>query len=91
MTRLLSRSRDFDIARAVGLTIPREVRPRQRLSARELEVYELLIQGRANHEIAKTLFISASTAKVHVRHIFEKLGVRSRAEAARMANFDDSD
>jgi ATP/maltotriose-dependent transcriptional regulator MalT len=92
MTRLLSRSRDFDIARAVGLTIPREIRPRQRLSPRELEVYELLVQGRANHEIAKTLFISASTAKVHVRHIFEKLGVRSRAEAARMAAaLDDSD
>jgi len=90
LTRLLSRSRDFDIARAAGLTVPRELRPRQRLSARELEVYELLIQGRANHEIAKTLFISASTAKVHVRHIFEKLGVHSRAEAARMAGLDDS-
>ncbi len=90
LTRLLSKSRDFDIARAAGLTVPRELRPRQRLSARELEVYELLIQGRANHEIAKTLFISASTAKVHVRHIFEKLGVHSRAEAARMAGLDDS-
>jgi DNA-binding CsgD family transcriptional regulator len=82
MTNLLARSRDFDIARAAGLSVPREIRPRERLSAREQEVYDLLVQGRANHEIAKTLFISASTAKVHVRHIFEKLGVHSRAEAA---------
>ena len=81
MVELLARSRDFDIARVAGVRIPRESRPRQRLSAREQEVYELLAQGRSNHEIAKTLFISESTTKVHVRHIFEKLGVHSRAEA----------
>ena len=82
---LLMRSRDFDLARTAGLKVSRAARPRQQLSAREQEVYELLIQGRANHEIAKTLFISESTTKVHVRHIYEKLGVHSRAEAARMA------
>jgi LuxR family transcriptional regulator, maltose regulon positive regulatory protein len=87
MVELLARSRDFDIARAAGVRIPRESRPRQRLSAREQEVYELLAQGRSNHEIAKNLFISESTTKVHVRHIFEKLGVHSRAEAARMSNW----
>ena len=85
MKELLIRSRDFDLARAIGLKLPRELRPRGRLSPREQEVYDLLIQGRANHEIAKTLFISESTTKVHVRHIFEKLGVHSRAEAARQA------
>jgi ATP/maltotriose-dependent transcriptional regulator MalT len=89
MSKLLARSRDFDIARAVGLKVPREVRPRQLLSTREQEVYDLLIQGRTNHEIAKALFISASTTKVHVRHIFEKLGVHSRVEAARIASLDD--
>jgi DNA-binding CsgD family transcriptional regulator/tetratricopeptide (TPR) repeat protein len=83
---LLLMSRDFDVARAVGLRITRESRPRQTLSAREGEVYDLLIRGRPNREIAKTLYISESTVKVHVRHIFEKLGVHSRAEAARMAS-----
>ena len=86
VVELLLLSRDFDIARAVGLRISRESRPRQTLSARELEVYDLLIQGRSNREIAKALFISESTVKVHVRHIFEKLGVHTRAEAARMAS-----
>ena len=85
MAALLARSRDFDVARSIGLKISREARPRQRLSAREKEVYDLLVQGRPNREIAKTLFISESTTKVHVRHIFEKLGVHSRAEAARLA------
>jgi len=54
---------------------------KQGLTPRELEVYELLAQGRSNRSIAETLFISESTAKLHVQHIFEKLGVHSRAEA----------
>ena len=62
--------------------MPRELRAAEPLSRREHEVYELIIQGRTNREIASTLFISESTAKVHVRHIFEKLGVHTRAEAA---------
>jgi LuxR family maltose regulon positive regulatory protein len=35
-----------------------------------------------NSEIATQLFIARSTAKVHVRHIFEKLGVHNRLQAA---------
>jgi ATP/maltotriose-dependent transcriptional regulator MalT len=52
------------------------------LSPREREVFALLAQGRSNRDIGTALFISPVTVKVHVRHIFDKLGVRSRAEAA---------
>jgi DNA-binding CsgD family transcriptional regulator len=90
MVDLLARAHDFDIARANRLHVPREFRTRERLSPRELEVYDLLAQGRSNQEIARTLFISESTTKVHVRHIFEKLGVHSRAEAARLRLTDES-
>lgn len=52
------------------------------LSPREKEVLALLSRGLTNPQIGEALFISPVTVKVHVRHIFEKLGVKSRAEAA---------
>lgn len=52
------------------------------LSAREKEVLSLLAQGLSNPEIGRALFISPVTVKVHVRHIFDKLDVKSRAAAA---------
>jgi DNA-binding CsgD family transcriptional regulator len=87
LTTLFFDSRDVSLGRQAGLQMPRELRAAEPLSRREHEVYELVIQGRTNREIASTLFISESTAKVHVRHIFEKLGVHTRAEAA-AANVD---
>ncbi len=54
----------------------------RRLTPREREVLALLAGGRANREIAATLFISDKTASVHVTNIKEKLGVRTRVEAA---------
>ena len=51
------------------------------LSTREQELLELLSQGLTNKEIADRLAISYQTVKVHFKHIYEKLHVRSRTEA----------
>lgn len=55
------------------------------LSAREREVLLLVAQGQTNREIAEHLVISDTTARNHVSHILDKLGVRRRAEAAVLA------
>ncbi|MBW8890587.1 MAG: response regulator transcription factor [Fibrobacteres bacterium] len=52
------------------------------LLRREYEVLELLAAGRHYKEIGVTLFISVDTVRTHIRHIYEKLQVHSRAEAA---------
>lgn len=51
------------------------------LSSREQEILELLSQGLLNKEIADKLSISYHTVKVHLKHVYDKLHVRSRAEA----------
>ncbi len=55
------------------------------LTRREQEVLAQLAAGRTNREIAEHLFISESTAGVHVSNILGKLGVSKRTEAARLA------
>jgi DNA-binding CsgD family transcriptional regulator/tetratricopeptide (TPR) repeat protein len=55
------------------------------LTSREREVLSLVAEGYTNRRIAKTLFISESTAGVHVSNILGKLGVASRTEAATVA------
>jgi DNA-binding CsgD family transcriptional regulator len=74
------------LGRVAGLTLPRQKQgghsPVGSLTLRENQVLALLAQGFSNAEIARTLVISPSTAKVHVRHILRKLGARTRVEAA---------
>jgi len=51
------------------------------LSAREIEVLELLAEGLSNREIAQRLHISPNTVRVHNYHIYGKLGVSTRTQA----------
>ena len=55
------------------------------LTARELEVLELLAEGMANKEIANQLVVSEATVKTHLVHIFTKLGVDTRTAAVAAA------
>ena len=65
--------------------------PRENLSRREREVYELLIERLTNREIAKLLYIEESTVKVHAQHIYDKLGTRSRTALAIQAMLERAD
>lgn len=52
------------------------------LTEREIEVVRRVVAGARNEEIARGLFVSLPTVKTHLRHVFEKMGVRSRTELA---------
>ncbi|MBI4421374.1 MAG: response regulator transcription factor [Gemmatimonadetes bacterium] len=52
------------------------------LTQREREVWELVARGLSNREIARRLELSGNTVKFHVQHLFHKLGVKNRTEAA---------
>ena len=83
LQRAVSAGHDHDLAREAGIDISRDEfdDPLSVLTPREREVLALLSQGMTNAEIAGRLYISPSTAKVHVRHILRKLGARTRLQA----------
>ncbi len=56
----------------------------EQLTARELQVLQLLARGLANKQIALQLGISEHTVKFHVSSIYARLGVSSRTEAVRL-------
>ncbi len=76
----LVRANEFTLARSLGETA-RPAFAGNVLSPREMEVMEHLRQGKKNLEIAASLFISVGTVKLHLHHIYDKLGTRSRTGA----------
>ncbi len=55
----------------------------QGLSARESEVLALICQGLTNQDITERAYIGMNTVKTHIRSLYRKIGVRSRAQAVR--------
>jgi DNA-binding NarL/FixJ family response regulator len=55
------------------------------LTPRELEVMRLVAQGNSNPAIGRALFLSETTVKTHLGHVFEKLGVNDRTRAVTRA------
>ena len=67
--------------------VPAELlnRPSAHLTAREIEVLELIVQGHSNKEIAHRLDVAYTTAKNHVKSVLGKLNVQDRTQAATAA------
>lgn len=56
-----------------------------KLTRRELEILELVAEGRSNRQVAQLLWVTDQTVKFHLANVYRKLGVRSRFDAARWA------
>lgn len=68
-----------------GRLLDRLRAPNVALSRREIEVLERVASGRSNSEIAAELFVSETTVKSHLVHVFSKLDVTSRTGAVAKA------
>jgi DNA-binding NarL/FixJ family response regulator len=82
---LVRRVHDDDLANRVGFSVSQVGPAKPDLTAREREIHALLREGLTNREIAALLFIAEPTVKLHVQHIFDKVGVRSRKAIAMQA------
>jgi DNA-binding NarL/FixJ family response regulator len=67
--------------------MPRPTPPKEfaELTAREQEVFRLIANGLSNTEIARQLYISDTTVRTHITHIFQKLNLRDRVQAVVLA------
>lgn len=69
-------------AKSVMETMSQKPHYNHKLSKRELDVLSEMVKGKTNKEIANALYVSEKTIKTHVSHIFNKLEVTDRTQAA---------
>jgi DNA-binding CsgD family transcriptional regulator len=89
VTVILGRTSNPRLVRHVSAEERVAVSDHRSLTPREREVHALLVSGLTNRQIAQALFVSEKTVKVHVRHIYDKLGVRSRMAVALQDRFEE--
>lgn len=82
--RAVSEDRPYTSSSIAAKALQRMVKPS--LTQRELDVLQLLAQGRSNKDIARRLHITEGTAKTHVKSILTKLDAISRTEAVAVAH-----
>jgi DNA-binding NarL/FixJ family response regulator len=73
------------IERFTRLPDPAPPKELDELTAREREIFRLIANGLSNAEIGRELYISETTVKTHVTHVFQKLNVRDRVQAVVLA------
>jgi two-component system, NarL family, response regulator LiaR len=74
-----------EAAQVLAHSISQPHLPGHELTEREQQVLRCMVDGLNNNEIAGKLFISLGTVKFHISHIFQKLGVKTRVEAVKIA------
>ncbi len=62
--------------------VPVTLRRPSQLTGRQRQIFDLIVVGRSNKEIARSLSLSEGTVKIHVTKLFEKLSVRHRGAVA---------
>ncbi|MGW0950032.1 LuxR C-terminal-related transcriptional regulator [Streptomyces sp. NPDC002623] len=85
--RVRSHLRDLGIRRRLVVREP-ATRGWAAMTAAEESVAGLVAQGLTNREVAERLFLSPHTVNSHLRHVFAKLGIKSRVELARLGALD---
>lgn len=73
---------DYALSEEEPMTLPKETAS---LSDRELEILRLVAQGLTDPEVAQRLYLSPRTVGQHLRSVYRKLGVPSRAAASKAA------
>lgn len=68
-------------APVASVLLKRMQQPETALTPREAEILELLASGLSNRELSRTLYVSETTIKTHLLHIYRKLGVDTRSAA----------
>ncbi|UFU03819.1 response regulator transcription factor [Ruania suaedae] len=82
LTRLVALAAATDRASETDSTHDRDSTPPAQITPREWEVGRFVAQGLTNSEIAEAMYVSTTTVKTHLGHLFEKLHVTNRVQLA---------